>query len=74
MHSLDWVLYQAGALFICKYTGKVNTGLRKPSKFQGFLRPIVRKPSCFTAIMSIDVHFYQFFNVYEPFDRTLGRL
>ena len=67
VHSLHIVGYQAGAHFICKYTEKVNMGLRKPCKLQGFLRQIVRKPSVFTVNMSIDVHFYSFFTVFTSF-------
>ena len=35
VHSRQSVCYQVGAHFICKYTEKVNTGLRKPSKCRG---------------------------------------
>ena len=65
VHSRHVGILSGRAHFICKYTGKVNTGLRKPSKLQGSLRPIVREPffllqqlwaSMFTFIDFCDVY------------------
>ena len=63
VHSLNLSAKRPALVLYANMQQSLGSYSGNPSNLQGFLSRTLTKPSVFTVIMNIDVHFYSFFTV-----------